>query len=238
MTKSSKPLIIIPAYNEGRNIVGVIDSIHQNAPSLDVVLVNDGSLNGTAAVAESKGAMVINLPFHMGYGTAVQTGYKYALRSGYDYTIQMDGDGQHEPGYIVALLQELKTGRADVIIGSRFSDPKQTRRYRGSFARRVGMLLFGVVTSMIMRQRVTDPTSGYIGLNRKALEYLSSDVYPADYPDADVIIMLHRAGFRIKEIPVVMYENKQKGSLHRGVRPLYYIFKMALSIFVTTLRKK
>ena len=238
MMKKAKSLVIIPAYNEGKNIVRVIESIHQNAPGLDVVLVDDGSLNGTAAVAKNKGAMVINLPFHMGYGTAVQTGYKYALRSGYDYAVQIDGDGQHEPRYIMALLQGLKTGSADAIIGSRFSDPKQTRRYRGSFARRVGILLFGAVTSILIRQRVTDPTSGYIGLNRKVLEYLSSDIYPADYPDADVIIMLHRAGFRIKEIPVVMYENKQRGSLHRGVRPLYYIFKMALSILVTVMRKK
>ena len=236
--KPSKSLIIIPAYNEGKNILRVIERIRQNAPNLDVAVVNDGSLDGTAAIAKKRGAMVINLLFHMGYGAAVQTGYKYALRSGYDYAIQIDGDGQHEPGYIMALLQELKTDRADVIIGSRFATPKQTRRYRGSFSRRVGMRLFGAVTSMIIRQKVTDPTSGYIGLNRKVLEYLSSDVYPADYPDADVIIMLHRAGFRIKEIPVVMYENKQKGSLHRGVGPLYYIFKMVLSIFVTTLRKK
>jgi len=236
--KDTDTLIIIPAYNERKNIARVIDDIRQNAPGLDMILVDDGSINGTAAAVRARETKLIILPFHMGYGTAVQTGYKYALRAGYDYAIQIDGDGQHEPRYIMALLQELKTGRADVIIGSRFSDPKQTRRYRGAFARRMGMLVFGAVTSMIMRQRVTDPTSGYIGLNRKVLEYLSSDVYPADYPDADVIIMLHRAGFRIKEIAVVMYENKRKGSLHRGVRPLYYIFKMALSIFVTTLRKK
>jgi len=227
---------VIPTYNEVENIARVIEGIRRYAPELDVAVVDDGSTDGTASVAAEKGAKVIRLPFHMGYGTAVQTGYKYALRSGYRYVLQMDGDGQHEPKNIPDFLRELGEDTADVVIGSRFLDPKGTR-YRGPLLRRIGRVLFAAVTSFLIRQKVTDPTSGYIGLNRKALEYLSRDIYPVDYPDADVIVMLHRAGFRIKEIPVIMYENRSRGTLHRGMRPLYYIFKMSLSLFVTILRK-
>ncbi|HIE04109.1 MAG TPA: glycosyltransferase family 2 protein [Candidatus Latescibacteria bacterium] len=236
MTKRSDCLVVIPAYNEVENIARVIDGIRRCAPELDVVVVDDGSADGTSSAAVRGGAKVISLPFHMGYGTAVQTGYKYALRSGYDYVLQMDGDGQHEPKNLPDFLRELRGDRADVVIGSRFLE-QEGRRYRGPILRRIGRVLFAVVTSFLIRQRVTDPTSGYIGLNRKALNYLSKDVYPVDYPDADVIVMLHRAGFRIKEIPVTMYEDRSKGTLHRGMRPLYYIFKMSLSLFVTVLRK-
>lgn len=228
-------LVVIPVYNEAGNIGRVIDGVRECTPELDIVVVDDGSVDGSVETVEDRGVKVICLPFHMGYGTAVQTGYKYALRKGYKYVLQMDGDGQHEPGNIPDFLRELEGERADVVIGSRFLGG---RRYHGPLLRRIGRVLFAAVTSLLIRQRVTDPTSGYIGLNRKALEYLSKDVYPVDYPDADVIVMLHRAGLRIKEIPVVMYENRSKGTLHRGMRPLYYMFKMSLSLLVTVLRRR
>ena len=229
-------LVVIPVYNEAENVGKVIDGVRECMPGLDIVVVDDGSVDGSVGIVKDKGVKVICLPFHMGYGTAVQTGYKYALRSGYNYVLQMDGDGQHEPKNLPDFLRELKGDRADVVIGSRFLEPR--RKYHGPLLRRIGRVLFAAVTSFLIRQRVTDPTSGYIGLNRKALEYLSKDVYPVDYPDADVIVMLHRAGFRIKEIPVTMYENRSRGTLHRGMRPLYYIFKMSLSLFVTMLRRR
>ena len=99
------------------------------------------------------------------------------------------------------------------------------------------MRFFGMLSSLLIQQKVTDPTSGYQAMNRKVLEWVSSDRFPSDYPDADVLIMLHRAGFRIREVPVRMFENRDKKSMHSGWRPLYYIFKMLLSIFVTLMRK-
>ena len=171
----------------------------------------------------------------MSYGVTLQTGYKYALDKDYDYVVQMDGDGQHDPGSIEDLLRGVKNGDVDVAIGSRFLSKK---KYRTSFPRKIGMKLFGSIASIIMGQKVTDPTSGFQALNKKAIKFYGSDVFPCDYPDADAIIMLHRAGFIIKEVPVIMHYDNRSKSMHRGLRICYYIFKMFLSIFVTLLREK
>ncbi len=153
----------------------------------------------------------------------------------------MDGDGQHDPASLQALLDTIQRGDADLAIGSRFLETQESDEgrlsYRASLVRRCGMRLFGTIASLIIKQRVTDPTSGYQAMNRKVLEWVSSDRFPWDYPDADVIIMLHRAGFRILEVPVKMYENQEKRSMHSGWKPIYYVFKMFLSIFVTLMRK-
>jgi len=234
--------VVIPAYNEERNIAGVIESVKRSAPGLDIIVVDDGSEDRTADIAGDAGAKVLSLPFHMGYGSAVQTGYKYALRRGYDYVVQMDADGQHEPVFISDFLRELKGGTADAVIGSRFLKSGRAveggrRRYRATFSRRIGMFLFGLITSLAIGRRITDPTSGYLGLNRRALQALSTEAYPVDYPDADVIVMLHRSGLTVREIPVIMYENSTGGKLHRGISPVYYVFKMSLSTFIAMLRK-
>ena len=171
----------------------------------------------------------------MGYGAALQTGFKYALMKRYQYVVQMDADWQHDPVSIKTLLDEVKKEKADVVIGSRFL--VENGKYRTSWVRKIGMSLFGKIASVIIGQPVTDPTSGFQALNRDALRFYASQYYPADYPDADVIIMLHRAGLRIREIPVLMHPRKQGQSMHSGLKPVYYIFKMFLSMFVTLLRK-
>ena len=234
MQTEVKTLIIIPAYNEAKNIAQVIATTRTSAPLADVLVVNDGSADDTAAVARQAGARVISLPFNMGYGVALQTGYKYALKRGYDCIVQMDADGQHEAQCIPALLEALREEQADVVIGSRFLEDCG---YHTSFAKRVGMLIFGTLASLITGQRITDPNSGFQALSKDVVRFCASDVYPVDYPDADAIIMLHRAGFRIKEVPVVMYVNPSGKSMHAGWRPVYYVFKMFLSIFVTLLRR-
>jgi len=183
---------------------------------------------------------VVSHPFNLGYGAALQTGYKYALKKDYGEIVQMDGDGQHDPSFIEALLEMIRKGDADVVIGSRFLDAEGRRAgqlYRAPFIRKLGMNFFRVITSLLIHQRVTDPTSGYQAMNRRVLEWVSSDKFPFDYPDADVIIMLHRAGFRIKEVPVRMFESQSKKSMHGGWKPLYYVFKMILSILVTLMRE-
>ena len=187
------------------------------------------------------GARVISHPYNLGYGVALQTGYKYALREGYEALVQMDGDGQHDPSYIPSLLNLIQRGDTDLVIGSRFLETRALGRdrlpYQASLLRRCGMWFFGAIASLIIRQKVTDPTSGYQAMNRRVLEWVSSDKFPWDYPDADVIIMLHRAGFKILEVPVQMYESVDKKSMHSGGKPLYYVFKMFLSILVTLMRK-
>jgi len=228
-------LIIIPVYNEEKNILRVIQDIKKKTHHMDILVVNDGSSDKTQSVLERSGVKIISLSYHLGYGVALQTGYKYALEKGYDYVIQMDGDGQHDPSSIEDLLTEVKGGDIDVAIGSRFLSNK---KYRTSFARKLGMKLFGSIASLIMGQEVTDPTSGFQALNKKVIKFYGSDVFPCDYPDADAIIMLHRAGFIIKEIPVIMHYDNRSKSMHGGLGICYYIFKMFLSIFVTLLREK
>ncbi len=234
-------LLLIPAYNEEARIESVIRGVKETYSFLEVVVVDDGSSDGTRMRALEAGAHVISHPYNLGYGVALQTGYRYALRGGYEMLAQMDGDGQHDPAYIRPLLDKVQRGETDLAIGSRFLETQTTNRYhlpyRASLARRCGMWLFGMIASLIIKQKVTDPTSGFQAMNRKVLEWVSSDKFPWDYPDADVIIMLHRAGFRIQEVPVQMYENQDKKSMHSGWKPLYYVFKMFLSILVTLMRK-
>ena len=226
--------IIIPAYNEAGRIATSIAGIRKFG-NADVVVVDDGSDDDTAGEAKAAGARVIELPFNLGYGAALQTGFKYALDKGYEFAVQMDADGQHDPLSMEALISPVLRDEVDVVIGSRFLDKGN---YKAPFVRRMGMYFFGIITSVVTGRRITDPTSGFQALNKKVMEFYASDAYPADYPDADVIIMLHRQGFRFKEVPVIMH-NAAKRSMHGGIlKPLYYIFKMMLSIFVTLLRKE
>jgi glycosyltransferase involved in cell wall biosynthesis len=236
-----KTLVLIPAYNEEANITVVIEGILRNLPGAEILAVNDGSNDRTREMALRAGAAVISHPYNLGYGATLQTGYRYALQEGYDAVVQMDGDGQHDPSCIGDLLDALRPEETDLVIGSRFlrtgeRDP-DFKPYRPPWMRRLGMGLFRMMTSVIVRQEVTDPTSGYQAMNRRVLEWASGVRFPVDYPDADVIIMLHRSGFRIREVPVRMFESRDKKSMHSGWKPIYYVFKMLLSILVTLMRK-
>jgi glycosyltransferase involved in cell wall biosynthesis len=241
VSSSEKILIIIPAFNEEKRIAPVIVGVREHLPLAEILIVDDGSRDKTRQKAEAEGVKVLSHPFNLGYGTALQTGYKYALKEGYEKIIQMDGDGQHDPSFVRDLFAVIRGEEADIAIGSRFLGTKgvrpESQRYQAPFIRKLGMRFFGTVTSLIIRQKISDPTSGYQAMNRKALEWVSSDKFPCDYPDADVIIMLHRAGFRIREVPVRMFPSQNKKSMHSGWKPLYYIFKMFLSILVTLMRK-
>lgn len=234
---NSKPgkkiLVMIPAYNEQKNIARVIRNVKRYVPGADIVVISDGSIDATVPLAESAGADVVSLPFNMGYGVACQTGFKYAFRNGYDYVIQMDGDGQHEPKCIPDLLAAIQDPEVDLVLGSRWMGMVE---YKGPLLRKFGKFFFGFLASSITRHQVTDPTSGFQVLSSQVIRFFCTDVYPVDYPDADVIIMLERAGFRIKEVPVIMYLNQTGQSMHAGLRPLYYGIKMLMSITMTLLR--
>ncbi|MBI5192088.1 MAG: glycosyltransferase family 2 protein [Nitrospirae bacterium] len=229
-------IIVIPAYNEEKNIEPLIRNIKTKVSDIDILVVDDGSLDRTARVAEDSGAIALRLPFNMGYGAALQTGFKYALMKRYRYAIQMDADGQHDPESIRLLLNEIRKEEVDVVIGSRFLDDKNV--YKSPIVRKIGIGLFGKIASIVTGMTVSDPTSGFQALNRDALRFYSSKYYPVDYPDADVIIMLYRAGLRVKEVSVVMHNRLEGTSMHSGIiKPMYYVFKMFLSMFVTLLRR-
>jgi glycosyltransferase involved in cell wall biosynthesis len=228
-----KALVIIPAYNEEKNIGSVVSAIRKLSFHPDIIVVDDGSVDHTADNAQAAGAIVISLPFNLGYGAALQTGFKYSVRKGYDYAVQMDADSQHEAASILDLKSAIEKDVADVIIGSRFlEDPD----YPLGFARRAGLAIFRIIVSIITAQQVTDPTSGFRALNRRALE-LYCGMYPSDFPDADIIIATYLSGLRIAEIPVKIYPNHFGKSMHSGFKPFYYIYKMFLSMLVTMLRR-
>lgn len=231
-----KVLIIIPAYNEQANISRVIHRIRAVVPDGDILVVDDGSMDATPGIARESGCIVLSLPYNLGYGGALQTGFKYAYKNHYDIVVQMDADGQHDPSCIKDLICALDEGDYDVIIGSRFLGKGD---YKTSLIRRVGMLLFGAVASLVIRQRVSDPTSGFQAINSRVIRFFSKgDHYPVDYPDTDVVILLKRAGFRVSEIPVKMHPRASGKGIHDNILgPIFYIFKMFLSILVVLCRK-
>ncbi|PIP71608.1 MAG: glycosyl transferase family 2 [Nitrospinae bacterium CG22_combo_CG10-13_8_21_14_all_47_10] len=234
LTNPPKVLIVIPAYNEGKNIGAVLGGIQKQSPGIPILVVNDGSSDNTEKVVLEHNANVINLPYNSGYGIALQTGFLYAVKNNYSIVVQMDSDGQHDPANIKDLVEEVQKEDCDVVIGSRFLSKDS---YKSSLPRHAGMLLFGGIASILCGRKVTDPTSGFQALKGRAIQFVASDNYPPDYPDADFIILLNRCGFKVKEIPVTMHASPKKESMHHGHKTIYYVFKMFLSIFVTLLRK-
>lgn len=232
--KTETTVLLIPAYNEEKNITRVINQVRSVVPDIDIVVINDGSKDATARLAETAGAKVISHPFNMGYGAACQTGYKYACRQDYDYAIQMDADGQHEPTSVYDLLEAIREPDTDIVLGSRWLGVVE---YKGPIIRKIGKNLFAWMANLLTGLNITDPTTGFQALGRKVMSFYTTEVYPVDFPDADMIILLKRAGFNVKEIPVTMYRDESGQSMHSGIlRPLYYGFKMMLSISMTLLR--
>jgi glycosyltransferase involved in cell wall biosynthesis len=227
-----RTLILIPCLNEGPRIGGIVQQLAGLHPSLDILVVDDGSVDDTADAAAAAGAAVVRLPFNLGYGAALQTGYKYALEQGYDRLVQMDGDGQHPPEQVIHLLGALDEDEVDLAVGSRFLGRAE---YRIPALRKIGIRFFGRLTSALVGQPVTDPTSGLQAMNRAVLAFYQQDFYPWDYPDADMLLRVHYAGLRFAEVPVVMVGGPPGKSMHRGMRPIYYVYKLLLSLALTWL---
>jgi len=228
-------LIVIPAYNEAGRVGSVVRDVRETMPDADILVIDDGSADNTADEAASAGALVARLPLNSGYGAALQTGYKFAVRHDYEIIGQIDADGQHLASYLPEMVRTLEETPADVVIGSRFLN--NDGHYKTSRARATGIAVFGRIAAMVTGQHVTDPTSGYQVLRVDVARFFCSDVYPSDYPDADILILLHRSGFSVREVPVQMHASTNV-SMHSGHKSLYYIYKMMLSIFVTMLRPR
>ncbi|HRK33401.1 MAG TPA: glycosyltransferase family 2 protein [Candidatus Hydrogenedentes bacterium] len=226
-------LVIIPAYNEQETIGAVLDALHTHAPDYDVLVVDDGSRDATAAIVRARGVEVIRLPINLGIGGAMQTGYKYAWRNGYDVAVQCDADGQHPVDRIPALVERLLTGDADLVIGSRYVAQSD---YTPSFYRRIGKSILSRIVDFFIGGGITDTTSGFRAINRKALDILARH-YPEDYPEAEVLVILHRAGLKAIEIPVQMHARQGGASSIRWPQAVYYMAKVVLAIFIDMFRK-
>jgi hypothetical protein len=226
-------IAIVPAYNEAQNIGRLLDELREFDHDLDVVVVSDGSYDRTAEIARSHGAYVVSLPFNLGIGGAVQTGFKFARDNGYDLVVRCDGDGQHDPTELPKVLAPVLAGDADIAVGSRFVSADG---YQSSATRRVGIRLLAAVVSAIARQRVTDTTSGFQALNRRALELFAAD-YPHDYPEVEGMVMTIKHRLRLIEVPVRMRDREHGRSSITALRSIYYMAKVLVALFVGLFRR-
>jgi len=233
----TKHLAIVPAYNESAAIGATVHDLHAHAPDFDVLVVDDGSTDDTARVAEDAGAMVIQLPFNLGIGGSVQTGYQYALEHGYEVAVQVDGDGQHDARYVHVLLDRLRADRElNMVTGSRFMKT-DGNGYRSSVSRRLGIRIFARLLSLIAGRRITDPTSGLRMVDHRGIELFARD-YPHDYPEVEAAVLLHFHQLRGAEIPVVMRPRTTGVSSINPTRSIYYMVKVLLAILVGVLRAR
>jgi glycosyltransferase involved in cell wall biosynthesis len=228
-----KRIAIVPAHNEEGSVGRVIDEIREFDPDFDIVVIDDGSADRTAAVADAAGARVVRLPFNLGIGGAVQTGFRYALEHGFQLAVRLDGDGQHDPAELPALLEPVLADRADIAVGSRFAGSGE---YRPPVVRRLGIGLFSRLVSFLVRQRVTDTTSGFQAVNRRAIRLFAAD-YPHEYPEVEAIVMVHRHRLRLEEVPVRMRERAAGSSSITAVRSVYYMAKVTLALFIGLFRR-
>jgi glycosyltransferase involved in cell wall biosynthesis len=230
-------LAIVPAYNEAESIGAVVRELRDRAAEFDVVVIDDGSTDATAAHAAAAGAEVIRHPFNLGIGGAVQSGYQYALERGYDVAVQVDGDGQHDPACVHALLRHLRQHpELDMVTGSRFLSP-DGEGYRSSVPRRMGIRIFSSILSAIVGQRVTDPTSGLRMTSRRGIELFARD-YPHDYPEVEAVLLMHHHRLSSMEIPVVMRHRIGGVSSINSTRSVYYMLKVLLAVVVGLFRAR
>ena len=229
-----RKIAIVPARNEQGAIGDVVREIRDFDPSLDVLVVDDGSTDSTAELAAAAGAIVLRLPFNLGIGGAVQTGFKYAVDHGYELAVRLDGDGQHDPAELPKLTGPLLRGEADIVVGSRFADPDPA--YRPPLARRIGIGFFAKVVSLLVRQRVTDTTSGFQALNQRGIRLFADD-YPHDYPEVEATVMVVRHRLRLREVPVRMREREHGRSSITAFRSMYYMVKVLLALVVGMFRR-
>ncbi len=233
---TTRRLAVVPAYNEEQTVGSVIGTLRRTAPSWDVIVVDDGSTDDTATAAERAGATVVRHPFNLGIGGAVQSGFRYALEHDYDLMIQVDADGQHDPGEIAALeAMHAEDPRLDMVCGSRFLSADF--HYPAPISRRTGIHLFAFLMSRIVGQRVSDPTSGFRLYNRRAITLFARD-YPHDYPEVEAVLMLHHHRLTMREVPVRMYERGGGLSSIRSGKSVYYMIKVLLAIGVGLVRRR
>jgi glycosyltransferase involved in cell wall biosynthesis len=225
---------IVPAYNEEHNLARLLAELRALDPELEVVVVSDGSTDRTAQVAAEGGAHVVQLPFNLGIGGAVQTGFRFAWEGGYELAVRLDGDGQHDPSQLRAVVGPVAAGDADLAIGSRFLATGPG--YRSSAARRVGIRVLAHVVSLIGRQRLTDTTSGFQALDRKAIRLFAADL-PHDYPEVEGLVMAIRHKLRVTEVPVTMREREHGRSSIGSLASVYYMIKVLLALFVDLFRR-
>lgn len=225
-------LVLIPAFNEEGAIANVIREVQAAVPGVPVLVVDDASADGTRLAARDAGAAVISVSSHLGLGGCVQAGYKLAFESGFSYVIRVDGDGQHNPADIPRLYETLQESRVEMVIGSRFKDGNGEHT---SLLRAAGIKLFRLMLRIILGKIVHDPTSGFVGVNRKALSVFARS-FPLEYPEIETLVVLQRRRFLFLEVPCVMRKRQAGRSSITPAKSLYYIVHVLLGVFVNVLK--
>jgi hypothetical protein len=230
---AEETLVLIPAYNEGASIRRVVDEVRSIYPLMPVLVVNDCSKDATASEARAGGAEVISLPCHLGLGGCVQTGYRYAFDAGYRSVVRIDGDGQHDPRDIARLLERLETSGVEMVIGVRAAD--SNGGFKTSLMRRIGIAFFKLLLRPILGRKVSDPTSGFVAVNRRALEVFSL-TFPLEYPEIEALVVLQRKAFQFEEVESVMRPRMAGRSSITPVKSVYFVLHVLLGVFVNILR--
>lgn len=223
-----KILVIIPCYNEEENLERVVDRLKKEAPQVDFLIVNDCSTDSSAAICKANGWRFLDLPTNLGIGGGVQSGYQYAVANDYDITVQMDGDGQHDPAYLDAVLAPVVAGELDMAVGSRFITKEG---FQTSFMRRLGIRIISATIRLLCGARVLDVTSGFRACN-KALTAFYARQYAQDYPEPEAIVSAVLNGYRVGEVPVIMQERMGGVSSINPLRSAYYMIKVPLALLV------
>ncbi|MDZ4816758.1 MAG: glycosyltransferase family 2 protein [Verrucomicrobiota bacterium] len=233
-----KIAVIIPAYNEESSIALVVNEVNEFAKNKEfkiiAVVVNDWSRDSTSQIIAKLNCVSLNLPINLGIGGAVQTGFKYALENNFNIAIQLDGDGQHPPAEIEKLLKEMKSTGVDVVIGSRFIS---NDGFQSSMIRRMGINYFKWLNHLLVGIKISDSTSGFRMINKKALE-LVCEYYPDEYPEPEAIILFAKRNLKISEAQVLMRERQGGKSSINSFSAVYYMFKVTLAILFTFVRLK
>ncbi|MDR0959068.1 MAG: glycosyltransferase family 2 protein [Propionibacteriaceae bacterium] len=226
-------LVIMPAWNEHEVIGQTLAELAEKVPDADLLVVDDGSRDDTPEIAERAGATVLRLPFNLGVGGAMRCGYHYARRFGYDRAIQIDADGQHDPGDIVAVLDGLE--RADISIGARFAD-KGTYKVRGP--RKWAMSLLSGIISRLAHTRLTDITSGFRAANRRAIEQYCRH-YPAEYlgDTVDSLVVAIRSGLSVTQVPVEMRPRQGGVPSNNPAKAAIYLVRSLFALFIAMTRR-
>jgi len=225
-------LILIPCFNEEGAIPHVVQGIRGVMPDVPILVVDDSSADATVTVATEAGAQVLQLPHHLGLGGAVQAGYKLAFELGFRYVIRVDGDGQHLAEDIPRVFEVLRRSGVQMVIGSRYI--RRQRNYTSTL-RAFGIVAFRTVLRPILGRWVYDPTSGFVGVNREALQLFSRS-FPLEYPEIEALVVLQRKQFRFEEVPCTVRPRLAGVSTITATRSIYYIFHVLLGVFVNVLR--